>query len=45
MGEQPEFDDFLFVSLNKKSVESFLQTELTPKEEYLEPILRKYVRE
>lgn len=44
-GELPEFEEFFFVSLNKKSVESFLQNDSAPKEEYLEPILRKYVGE
>lgn len=42
-GEQPEFDEFLFVPLNKKSVDVFFQNNPSPKEDYLEPVLRKYV--
>ncbi|QFG00062.1 hypothetical protein PB01_15195 [Psychrobacillus glaciei] len=42
-GEQPEFEEFLLVSLDRESVETFIQNDLSLKEDYLEPILRKYV--
>ncbi|MEI4770396.1 hypothetical protein WAX74_12190 [Psychrobacillus sp. FJAT-51614] len=44
-GEQPEFDEFLFVSLDKESVETFIQKDSSLKEDYLEPILLKYIEE
>lgn len=42
-GDLPEFNEFLLVSLDKESVHSFLQNDLSLKEEYLEPILKKYI--
>ncbi|TQR12821.1 hypothetical protein [Psychrobacillus soli] len=42
-GEQPEFDEFVFLQLEKESVEAFLANSTFFKEDYLEPILRKYV--
>ncbi|WP_144512197.1 hypothetical protein [Bacillus sp. FJAT-22090] len=42
-GEQPEFEEFVFVSLDKESVESFIQHDISLKEDYLNPILKKYV--
>lgn len=42
-GEQPEFAEFLLVALDKESVHSFIQNDLSLKEEYLEPILEKYI--
>jgi hypothetical protein len=42
-GEQPEFEEFLFVLLNRDSIEAFIKNDLSLKEDYLEPILRKYV--
>ncbi|MEK3996271.1 hypothetical protein MKY29_16185 [Psychrobacillus sp. FSL K6-2365] len=39
----PEFNEFLLVSLDKESVHSFLQNDHSLKEEYLEPILKKYI--
>lgn len=44
-GEQPEFDEFLLVSLDKESVHSFIKNDISLKEEYLEPILKKYIGE
>jgi len=44
-GEQPEFAEFLLVALDKKSVRSFIQNDLSLKEEYLEPILEKYINQ
>ncbi|MFF2755236.1 hypothetical protein ACFVR1_15965 [Psychrobacillus sp. NPDC058041] len=44
-GEQPEFEEFLLVLLNSDSVESFIKNDSSLKEDYLEPILRKYVEE
>jgi len=41
-GEHPEFSEFLLVALDKESVHSFIQNDLSLKEEYLEPILKKY---
>ena len=42
-GEDPEFAEFLLVPLDKENVHSFIQNDLSPKEEYLEPILKKYI--
>lgn len=44
-GEQPEFEEFLLVPLNSVSVDLFIQNDLSLKEDYLEPILRKYVED
>lgn len=43
-GERPEFDEFVFLLLEKESVEAFLENTTSFKEDYLEPILRKYVK-
>lgn len=42
-GEQPEFDEFVFVLLEADKVEEFIRNDTSLKEDYLEPILRKYV--
>lgn len=44
-GEQPEFDEFLFINLNKESVQSFIQNDPSLKEDYLVPILLKYIED
>lgn len=41
-GEEPEFEEFVFVSLDSESVESFIQNDVSWKEDYLNPTLRKY---
>ncbi|WP_066297015.1 NUDIX hydrolase [Bacillus sp. FJAT-29937] len=41
-GQQPEFDDLLFVSIEKSAVEAFIQNEPSPMVDYLAPILEKY---
>lgn len=41
-GQQPEFDELLFVPLDRKAVETFLQNEQSPMVDYLAPILVKY---
>ncbi|WP_339063998.1 hypothetical protein [Tepidibacillus marianensis] len=42
-GDYPEFDKLIFVSLEKESIESFIQNEKAPMVDYLTPILLKYV--
>ncbi len=42
-GEQPEFDEFVLVLLEENEVEAFIENDSSLKEDYLEPILRKYV--
>ncbi|WNS75230.1 hypothetical protein RRV45_20525 [Bacillus sp. DTU_2020_1000418_1_SI_GHA_SEK_038] len=42
IGQQPEFDDLLFVPIEKSAVEAFIQNESSPMVDYLAPILEKY---
>ncbi|MEH7389760.1 NUDIX hydrolase [Bacillus sp. JJ1474] len=42
MGQQPEFDDLLFVPIEKSAVEAFIQHESSPMVDYLAPILVEY---
>lgn len=42
-GQQPEFDELLFIPLEKAAVESFIQNEKAPMVDYLLPILAKYI--
>ncbi|MED3571292.1 NUDIX hydrolase [Cytobacillus praedii] len=42
-GQQPEFDEFLLVPLEKEAVEAFLQNERAPMVDYLAEALLKYV--
>lgn len=41
-GQQPEFDKFLFVPLEKEAVEAFIQNEKAPMVDYLAETLLKY---
>ncbi|WP_419393289.1 NUDIX hydrolase [Cytobacillus praedii] len=41
-GQQPEFDEFLLVPLEKEAVEAFLQNERAPMVDYLAEALLKY---
>lgn len=42
-GQQPEFDEFLLVPLEKEAVEAFLQNEQAPMVDYLAKALLKYI--
>ncbi|TQR19019.1 hypothetical protein [Psychrobacillus vulpis] len=44
-GEQPEFEEFIFVLLEKANVLDFIENNHSLKEDYLEPILLKYIEE
>ncbi|MBS4190145.1 hypothetical protein KHA94_07995 [Bacillus sp. FJAT-49705] len=41
-GQQPEFDELLFIPLEKAAIEAFVQNESSPMVDYLAPILEKY---
>lgn len=41
-GQQPEFDELLFVPLKRTAIEAFIQNEQAPMVDYLAPILVKY---
>ncbi|MDI2586713.1 hypothetical protein OR571_06095 [Psychrobacillus sp. NEAU-3TGS] len=43
-GEHPEFEEFVFVLLEKADVLDFIENDHSLKEDYLNPILMKYVR-
>lgn len=42
-GQLPEFEEFLFIPLEKEAVESFIQNEKAPMVDYLASILIKYI--
>ncbi|QED49678.1 hypothetical protein [Cytobacillus dafuensis] len=42
-GQEPEFDELLFIPLEKAAIEAYIKNETSPMVDYLAPVLEKYV--